>query len=86
MRVPRPQEIGERHPLGEPARERLAELEKDEAFAEEIEAAEQYERLVDAFFRRGYAKNLARFEKLVEDFPETRAAEKMKNYSIKHAW
>ena len=75
-----------RHPLGEPARTRLAELEDDEAFAEELEAAEQYERLVAAFFTRGWKKNLARFEKLIEDFPETRAAEKLKNYWIAKAW
>jgi len=75
-----------KHPKGEPARELLAELEEDEAHAREVEAAGQYEQLVESFFRRGWDKNLDRFEQLVEDFPETRAAEKMKAYWIKKSW
>jgi hypothetical protein len=75
-----------RHPLGDPARDRLAELSVDEDWATELEAGERYETLVEFFFRRGWEKNLARFEKLVEDFPETRAAEKMENYWIRKLW
>lgn len=75
-----------KHVLGEPARERLVQLEEDEEYAEELEAAEQYDRLVELFFRRGWSKNLARFEKLLEDFPDTRAAEKMENYWIRKLW
>lgn len=75
-----------KHAKGEPARELLAELEEDEAHAREVEAADQYEHLVESFFRRGWDKNLERFEQLVEDFPETRAAEKMSSYWIKKYW
>lgn len=75
-----------RHPLGEAARKRLAELEQDEDFAREVEAAEEYEHLVEAFFRRGWSKNLTRFEKMTEDFPDTRAAQKMRNYWIQCRW
>ncbi|MFT7484939.1 MAG: hypothetical protein ACI9F9_000785 [Candidatus Paceibacteria bacterium] len=75
-----------RHTLGNPARNKLSELEEDESFMMELEAAEQYGHLVEAFFRRGWKKNLARFEALVEEFPQTRAAQKMTNFWIKRGW
>ena len=75
-----------KRPEGEPARERLAGLSDDEAYEAELEAAEQYEKLVESFWRRGHSKNLSRFEKLVEDHPGTRAAQKMSKFWIPHSW
>jgi hypothetical protein len=75
-----------KHPLGESVRARISSSSDDETYPVELEAAEEYERLVDSFWRRGWKKNLARFEKLVEKYPETRAAQKMKNFWIPHSW
>ena len=53
----------------------------DEELAEEIEAAELYQDLLADTFRRGLSKNLARLEKLIEQYPATRAAVKARNLS-----
>ena len=62
------------------------EARRDPAVKLEVEASAQYDKLVDAFFTRGWEKNLSRFQKLVEEFPETRTAEKMQNYWISKRW
>lgn len=74
------------HPLGEAIRARISSCSDDETYSVELEAAEEYERLVESFWRRGWKKNIVRFEKLVEKYPETRAAQKMKNFWIPHSW
>jgi len=75
-----------RHPLGERFMERLDELAQEPEHQRETLAAEEYEKCVQAFFSRGWQKNLARFEKLVERYPATRAAEKMYGFWIKRGW
>lgn len=75
-----------RHPFGAPFVNRLEELGREPEHLRETEAAEEYEKCVEAFFARGWQKNLARFEKLVERYPETRAAEKMYDFWIKRGW
>jgi hypothetical protein len=75
-----------RHPLGAPFRERLEALAEEPEHLRETEAAEEYDKLVEAFFSRGWEKNLARFEKLVEDYPATRAADKMQIFWIARGW
>lgn len=74
------------HPLGTAPAERLEERRRDPAVQLELEASAEYDELVEAFFARGWEKNLARFEKLVADYPETRSAEKMHNYWIQRRW
>lgn len=65
-----------REPLGAPAVARLAELDEDEWHLRELDAAKDYERNLEMFFRLGWEKTVERFKKLVEAHPETRAAEK----------
>lgn len=74
------------HPLGDAVRARISSFSDDETYSVELEAAEEYERLVESFWRRGWKKNVARFEKLVEKYPQTRAAQKMTNFWIPHPW
>lgn len=73
-----------KHILGRPARLRLTDLEADPAHRRELEAAQQYEKLIDAFFIRGYEKNEKRFEKLREDYPGTSAAEKARQWAFNY--
>ncbi len=75
-----------RSPLGAPFRDRLEELGREPEHLRETAAAEEYEKCVQAFFARGWQKNLARFEKLVERYPATRAAEKMHDFWIARGW
>ncbi len=70
-----------KHELGAAPAARLEEMLADEELAEEIEAAELYQDLLADTFRRGLSKNLARLEKLIEQYPATRAAVKARNLS-----
>lgn len=65
-----------RHPLGTRAIARLEELDGDEEHLREVEAAEQFEDLVTAFFVRGLEKNRAKFDRLIEDYAGTTGATK----------
>ncbi|MCP3914296.1 MAG: hypothetical protein GY711_01935 [bacterium] len=69
-----------RHALGQAARDRREELGRDEDFQLEVEAAHDFEKLMVAYYKRGYSKNVARAEKLMEKYPDTRAAEKTRNW------
>lgn len=69
-----------RHALGARPIARLAELDGDDGHLRELEAAEQYESLVTAFFTRGLEKNRSKFDRLIEGFTGTHAAQKA------HAW
>ena len=65
-----------RHPLGTRAIARLEELDGDEEHLHEVEAAEQFEDLVTAFFVRGLEKNRAKFDRLIEGHAGTAGAAK----------
>ena len=75
-----------RHPKGRPFLELAARLKGDEGHQMELKAAEVYDRLVESFFRMGYAKNEKRFNDMVFEFSATRAAEKMRNYWLGMLW
>jgi hypothetical protein len=66
--------------------ELVARLKGDEGHQIELKAAEVYDRLVESFFRMGYAKNEKRFNDMVFEFSATRAAEKMRNYWLGMLW
>ena len=68
-----------RHPFGEAPAARLEEVRADPVLQKEIEAAELYEKLIEAYYRRGLQKNRERFDKLIEDYGNTRAAQKTRN-------
>ena len=73
-------------PLGANARALLAELEDDASHLEDIEAAERLAGIVDAFFRRGWEKNVDRWERLIEEYPATRAAEAARRFWLPRPW
>ncbi len=73
-----------KHDLGVAPAARLAEVLADDRMKVEIEAAELYEKIMDAYWMRGLKKNLARFQKLIDAYPNTRAAEKVRNLLQKH--
>ena len=75
-----------KHALGEGARALLAELESDEKHAEEVKAAETLAGIVDAFFRRGWEKNEARWERLMEEHPTTHAAKVTRLFWLPRPW
>ncbi len=69
-----------RHPLGQAARDRREELSRQGDYAEEVEAAHAFVKLMGAYYQRGYSKNVARAEKLMKKYPATRAAELTRNW------
>ena len=73
-------------PMGVEAVARLAELCADERHLEEVEAAEKLALIVEGFFRRGWEKNKARWERLVEEHPTTRAAGMIQRFWLPRAW
>ncbi|MCH2106816.1 MAG: redoxin domain-containing protein [Planctomycetes bacterium] len=75
-----------KHDLGEAARALLTELEADAKHAEEVEAAETLAGIVDAFFRRGWEKNVDRWERLMEEHPTTHAAKVTRLFWLPRPW
>ncbi len=75
-----------KHALGAEAVALLAELSADEEHVEEVEAAERLAHIVDGFFRRGWEKNKARWERLVEEHPTTRAAGVIQKFWLPRPW
>ena len=73
-------------PLGAEAVARLAELSADERHIEEVAAAEKLAHIVEGFFRRGWEKNKARWERLVEEHPTTRAAGMIQSFWLPRPW
>ena len=75
-----------RHSAGKPFLELVAKLKDDEEHQTELKAAKVYDNLVESFFRMGYGKNEKRFQSMIQDFPRTRSAEKMRNYWLGMLW
>lgn len=73
-------------PLGERARGLRDELEINEQHKEEVVAAEILAGIVDTFFRRGWEKNVDRWENLLEEHPTTRAAEVTRLFWLPRPW
>lgn len=61
------------------AAELLARLADEEPLAREVEAAEEYGRVTQLYWRIGPSKSAPRFEKIVERWPDSRAAEKARS-------
>ena len=53
---------------------------------EEADAAATLAGIVDAFFRRGWEKNEARWERLIESFPTTHAAKVTRVFWLPRPW
>ena len=75
-----------KRPLGAEAVALLSKLSEDELHLEEVEAAETLAQIVDAFFRRGWEKNVLRWERLVEAHPTTHAAGVIQKFWIPRPW
>jgi hypothetical protein len=73
-------------PLGEDARALMTQLEADAVHTEEVDAAETLAGIVDVFFRRGWEKNEARWERLIESFPTTHAAKVTRVFWLPRPW
>lgn len=69
-----------RHELGAAAIELFAAYEADPWIQKQLEAAERFEDLMGDYWRLGFGKTEARFQKLIDGFPETAAARKAKNH------
>ena len=65
-----------RHELGASVTALLEYAEEDEQIQEEVEAAEDYEHLVNQYWSRGPSKAAARLERLIEEHRGTLAARK----------
>lgn len=61
--------------------ERLDELDEDEAFQEELAADKLFEEAYESFWRRGVTKIKSLLDRIVRDYPKTRAAQKARNLS-----
>lgn len=75
-----------KRPLGAESVTLLSKLSADEQHLEEVEAAETLAQIVDAFFRRGWEKNKARWERLVEAHPTTHAAGVIQRFWLPRPW
>ena len=69
-----------RHPFGEEPLARLAELEGDGDHQKELEASDEYENLISNFWVRGFTKNKAKFEDLIDTYAGTHSAAKAEDW------
>jgi hypothetical protein len=67
------------HPLGEAVQSLDARLAEDKQYQNELQAAEEFQKLIKAYYQRGLEKNQARFKKLTETYPGTHAAQMARN-------
>ena len=70
----------EGEPIGEELATRLKEVEKDETVQNELSALDALERAFEIADKRGRKKAIKSFERIAEQYPQTRAAERATKY------